>query len=325
MDILPEIRQLYIKYLNGETTVDDEALLSRQLLNRPDCKTLMSQWEQEWKRTYVPSADAQSMWERLEAKLSICDNSLKKRLSFSHTLLYMRRIAAVLLFMLISSLVTYLVVSQRPQQYYVSSAPLGGKSMVTLPDGSRVWLNAGSTLRYSNRFNDDNRSVELDGEGYFEITKHNGKPFSVAANGSDIVVHGTKFDVSAYRDDAENKVSLFEGSVTVSNRTSSLTLKPNEEVSVNRQSGVIIKRTMTNRANAWKDGIINYSSIKFENLAKILSRKYAVNIIIMDPALRNYCFNISMRNKETVSEILDILSNIKPFSYERRNDTIYIK
>lgn len=322
---LSEIRQLYIKYLNGETTVDDESSLSRQLLNRTDCKALMSQWEREWKRTYVPSADAQSMWEQLEAKLSMCDNSLKKRLSFSHTLLYICRVAAVLLFMFTSSLVTYLVVSQRPQQYYVSSAPLGGKSMVTLPDGSRVWLNAGSTLRYSNRFNDDNRSVELDGEGYFEITKHNGKPFSVAANGSDIVVHGTKFDVSAYRDDAENKVSLFEGSVTVSSRTSSLTLKPNEEVSVNRQSGVIIKRTLTNRANAWKDGIINYSSIKFENLAKILSRKYAVNVIIMDPALRNYCFTISMRNKETVSEILDILSNIKPFSYERRNNTIYIK
>ena len=120
--------------------------------------------------------------------------------------------AAVVLLMVMSGVLTYWLKPNQPVQQYALTAPMGSKTHVLLPDSSEVWLNAGSTLRYASDFNEANRNVSLEGEGYFQVKhKQDGQEFTVHTNGYDVVVKGTRFTVTAYADDPMVTTALLQG------------------------------------------------------------------------------------------------------------------
>src|SRR5690606_27967693 len=144
--------------------------------------------------------------------------------------------------------------------YFVLSTPKGGTYQVTLPDGSKVWLNAGSTLKYPSRFSDGERIVEMTGEAYFSVIRDEERPFRVTSNGQQVEVLGTEFNVTAYPDDRETKTTLVEGSVRVALTTgrspvtsrSPITLKPGEQ-SIVRGANIEKQQVDTDEFTAWKD------------------------------------------------------------------------
>ncbi|HEX6427555.1 MAG TPA: FecR domain-containing protein, partial [Niastella sp.] len=158
------------------------------------------------------------------------------------------------------------------------TTPYGGEYKVTLADGSRVWLNAGSSLRYPAVFNGDDRKVEITGEAYFEIAEDKAKPFRVMAHGTEVKVTGTKFNVKAY--DADNQVTttLVNGSVAVQNGNTIKNIKQNQQAIVSGDSIKIKNKSAAeiDQVLAWKKGLINLEGESAQSILQQIQRWYNV-------------------------------------------------
>ena len=204
--------------------------------------------------------------------------------------------------------------------YNIISTPRGGQYQVVLPDGSKVWLNASSTLRFPTAFRGNERNVELNGEGYFEVahltppSTSSGRagqkrPFIVNVNGVKVEVLGTHFNVNAYHDEGEVKTTLLEGSVSLStvNSQQSIAIKPGEQATVKQlQNSIEVQKVDINEAVAWKEGQFNFKSTNITAIMRQVSRWYDVDI--------DYKGNVSGLNfsgiisrKENISRILNVL------------------
>lgn len=216
--------------------------------------------------------------------------------------------------------------SLKPETYFVCETPYGEKSKVVLSDGTVVWLNAGSTLKYSNKFNTANRKVELNGEGYFEVTKKEGATFIVQTHGYDVVVKGTKFDVSAYADDPFISTTLLEGSVELNYKGTPVMMSPGESIRLNVETGKFV-RTQVNasQSKAWAENRIEFDHITLKELVAKLSRQYDVNIRLESESIGDKTFRISLRNRETIGEVMTALQEIIPITIERIDKDIYIR
>lgn len=172
-------------------------------------------------------------------------------------------------------------------RYNMITTVRGGQYQVRLSDGSRVWLNAASSLRYPAAFQGD-RSVELTGEAYFEIaaqyrTAANGKsekiPFTVMVNGARVEVLGTHFNINAYNDEPSIKTTLLEGAVNIRAGTSSVSMKPGEETTIDN-TGAVRRSTAVNveDAVAWKNGLFQFRSADIQTIMRQVSRWYDVDV-----------------------------------------------
>ncbi|NGM62629.1 DUF4974 domain-containing protein [Sphingobacterium sp. SGG-5] len=170
--------------------------------------------------------------------------------------------------------------------YAVLAVPRGGQYQVVLPDGSKVWLNAGSTLKYPLRFNSRERMVELEGEAYFEIVglqgPHGGRiPFRVTTSDQTVDVLGTTFNISAYADEAETKTTLISGQVRVasSGKDQAVILRPGEESWVHHTADIQVKPAHIDVAIAWKSGIFYFDETPFPQLLKQIARWYDIDVV----------------------------------------------
>lgn len=159
------------------------------------------------------------------------------------------------------------------------STPAGGQYQVTLPDGTKVWLNTLSSLKYPTSFTGKYRTVELSGEGYFEVAKNKNKPFRLKTAKQEISVLGTHFNVSAYADDAEIKTTLVEGGVSVKNFSPLATglLKPGQQA-VFRQTNFQIKNVDVEEFIAWKNGLFVFNDESIQEAMQKIARWYNVDI-----------------------------------------------
>ncbi len=321
MSNLDDIRQLTIHYLNGSITKEDEQKLMAFLDESADNKRLFRQWEAEWAPHHLNDRQTQEAFGRFEARLLLQSDkkNTKRKLWRS-----VAAAAAVVFLMAGSAYITWLVAHARPEKYYSFSAPNGSKARVALPDNSVVWLNAGSSLRYSDRFNEQNRTVELKGEGYFQVAKDDDHEFIVKTDVGNVVVKGTKFDVSAYCEDRLATVSLMQGKVEFAGKNDHLTMKPGERVTIDRLTGELTKSTFINDSRAWIDDNTDYDAITLSDLAKVLSRQYDVNIHVNSSKLALTRFSISLRNKESIADVIDALQRTSQMEVVRRGKDIYI-
>lgn len=201
--------------------------------------------------------------------------------------------------------------------------PKGGQYQLTLPDGSKVWLNAASSLRFSNRFNQVERLVELNGEAYFEIAKSS-RPFKVRANGTEVAVLGTHFNVSAYKDDAETKTTLLEGAVKVSYHTINQILKPGQQAVVLKEAKRMeLQQVDTEEAVAWHKGYFIFQNEEIQRVMRKVQRWYDVEVVF-SPDVTDYQFSGTISRYGDIKEILNMfeLTGIVHFKMEGRRITV---
>jgi transmembrane sensor len=186
------------------------------------------------------------------------------------------------------------------------STPRGGQYKLTLPDGSKVWLNAASSITYPAAFTGNDRTVQVDGELYFEVAKDANHPFIVKKGATSVTVLGTHFNVNAYNDEEQLKVTLLEGSVKVSSSESgaSALLKPGQQVSV-YETAMISQPAYVNtdQVMAWKNGIFNFHKASLQEVMRQLSRWYDVEVVYEKgiPAMQ---FGGEMGRDLTLSQVL---------------------
>lgn len=212
------------------------------------------------------------------------------------------------------------------KSYFTCEAPYGEKSRLILSDGTIVWLNAGSTLRYADDYNASDRKVLLEGEGYFEVTRQKGIPFIVETNAYKVVVKGTKFIVSAYKEDGYVATTLFEGAVVLDYKGKEIAMSPGESMRLDLKSGRFTRATTEAvQSRAWADNRIEFDQITLKELLARLSRQYNVPIHLLTPGIGEKTYIISLRNRETVDEVLTAIRQIIPIEVERRGKDIYIR
>jgi ferric-dicitrate binding protein FerR (iron transport regulator) len=158
------------------------------------------------------------------------------------------------------------------------TTPYGGEYKVTLADGSKVWLNAGSSLKYPTAFKGSDRVVEITGEGYFEVAEDKTKPFHVLAHGTEVKVLGTKFNVKAYESDKQVTTTLVSGSVAIQHGSTLLNIKPNQQAIVVGDSIKIKNKSKDEMSQvlAWKNGLINLEGESVTSILQQIERWYNV-------------------------------------------------
>ncbi len=187
------------------------------------------------------------------------------------------------------------------------ATPRGGQFQITLPDGSRVWLNAGSSLRFPTLFTGAERKVELTGEAYFEIAKNTAMPFKVMSNNSEIRVLGTHFNVMAYDDEKHMSTTLLEGSVQILKGADKVLIKPGQSAILNKATDEMAVATVdADQAVAWKNGYFIFVDENIESIMRKVSRWYDVEVSYKGN-MSNKDFTGTISRNKNVSELLRML------------------
>lgn len=189
--------------------------------------------------------------------------------------------------------------------------PNGGQYQVNLPDGTRVWLNAASSLRYPTKFAGNIRTVELTGEGYFEVAKVH-IPFVVKTSGQEIVVLGTHFNINSYKDEDDVRTTLLEGSVrviplSVNKNNHSRLLKPGEQSQLN-ESGLKVRTVDTESIVAWKNGDFIFNGEDLKSIMKKVARWYDVEVVYIGD-FDNLKFGGYISRSKNISAVLNIMES----------------
>jgi len=211
--------------------------------------------------------------------------------------------------------------------YNELKTPRGGSFGIKLSDGTSIWLNAGSSLKFPVYFSDSIRKVFLEGEGYFEVA-NSSKPFIVSTEASDVRVLGTKFNVTAYTDDMEVITTLVEGKVAVSvpETSNRIILSPDEQAVTNKALMQInILEVDASGYVSWVNGKVEFHNESLDEVLKKLSRWYDFKYAFENEAARNFHFSARIGREEKVSSILDMLELTTDVEFAYENGIIVVK
>lgn len=211
--------------------------------------------------------------------------------------------------------------------YQTLSIPVGGEYKLVLPDGTKIWLNSDTRLRFPSSFTGDRRVVHLDGEAYFEVAPDKRHPFIVSAEGMDIEVLGTKFNVKAYSSDLDIHTTLAEGAVrtTVLRNTSSIVLTPNQQCRYDKASGIMDKKEVDARTYiGWTQGKFIFDNETLEEIMKQLGRWYATETVYQSPEIKGYRFTGHVDRFDNISTILRMIEKTYNITFDIQGNTVII-
>ena len=249
-----------------------------------------------------------------------------KKVSF---ITYFSRIAAILILPLCLALV-YIANENYSKEARMQTifSPLASRTSFDLPDGSKVWLNAGSSLSFPDKFNGSARTVKLTGQAYFDVEKDN-VPFEIETDNLKVNVLGTAFDVSAYKGEAAT-VTLVRGKVNVESCSGSETeLNPGEQAFFADKEGTLDKREVNSYlCTAWKDNLLVFDDERFEDALPRLERWYNVDLVLGDERIKDKNIRINGTFQyEGISEILQLMeiTNSIIYTHDKEERQIILK
>ena len=213
-----------------------------------------------------------------------------------------------------------------PLVYNELIVPRGGRYVVTLADGTDVWINAGSKLKFPVSFTDSTREVFLTGEAYFEV-EHNGKPFIVHSGAMDVRVLGTTFNISAYEEDEAMKATLVEGSVKVSIPRDGAfkTLAPNDQAIVEKSGmSLAVMEVNTGQYTSWVQGKLEFDNENLDVVMRRLSRWYDFEYQFENEEAKKFHFTARLNNNQSISSILEMLEMTTNVKFEIRKNAIIV-
>lgn len=361
---------LFSKKLSGEATADEQALLAELIQAHPEWQLAIQNLTDLWQhKTTTDPATADDAYmlhlqrmNDLGISLDDVHNEAVTRKIFRFKPWIRAAVAAAVILAVFIGFRWYGSNEQREQlagQLNEISTRPGSKSKVQLPDGSVVWLNAGSKLTYDKDFGVELREVTLTGEGFFDVTKNKEKPFIINTNSIRIKVLGTAFNVKAYPEDKHTETSLIRGSIEVTIRSrpnDKIILSPSEKLVVENDIATVesteknqhrktgnIARTELPGINTlmavnklkyspkdssvaeiqWVNNKLVFRDEAFSELAVKMERWYDVQIDITDPRIAEERLN-GIFESETIVQALEALKEFIPFQYERTGNKIII-
>jgi transmembrane sensor len=212
--------------------------------------------------------------------------------------------------------------------YNSMSTPCGGQYQLVLPDGSQVWLNSASSIKYPTIFQGNNRIVELSGEAYFDIKENRNVPFIVKTHRAEVLVLGTAFNVNSYKDEPQFSTTLVNGSVKIVAGNESKTIKPGQQAQFSNSHPNILKVNNDvdiNQVIAWQKGIFEFDGVSLDIIARQLSRWYDVKVTVEKESI-NFPLSGGITKKTSLQNVLKVLkaAGVKN-KWENNIVTLYTK
>lgn len=349
-----KIPELIRKHLSGEATREELQFLLKWLKADAGHVVFFNQTCLAWEN----SADFSLKGYETELALSRLNKRIlqyQNKPAKSIPVIRFGRVAAVMLMLVASSFFLYFFLVNNKKdnemvQMFEAIAPPSQKSQIILSDGTKVWLNSGTVLKYSPDYGKQTRDVFLQGEAYFEVAKNPHKPFQVHASKLVIKALGTSFNVKCYDNEKTIETTLVEGSVKIFKNASAISrkytpiiLKPNEkavfvkenehmEVAIlEKEKFVASSRTMSipdlpsiEAVISWKNEELIFENETFEEMAMKLERWYNVKFILSDQTMKTERYSGAFTNDESLDKVLEIISKATPIRYEIKNKTVKI-
>lgn len=215
------------------------------------------------------------------------------------------------------------------EQFNELYVPRSGEFYLVLDDGTKVWINADTKLKYPTKFIGGERKVYLEGEAYFEVTPDKARPFRVVSPSQDVLVLGTSFDVCAYNNSREMFVTLASGKVEVEAKISGqkTILKPGEQAVIAKANGKMETRTVDAMLyGGWRHGKLTFSSNTLEMIFEQLSRYYDVDRVVWEEeSMKSIKFSGEMKKYEEIEKVLELMEKTGDVKFRFENNTIVVK
>ncbi|MEQ9290170.1 MAG: DUF4974 domain-containing protein [Cyclobacteriaceae bacterium] len=214
------------------------------------------------------------------------------------------------------------------ETYNTLVIPKGGEFYVELSDGTKVWLNAGSTFKYPTNFIGQNRVVELSGEAYLQVARDESRPFLVKSAGQTIQVLGTEFNVSAYPDDDHVVTTLVEGKVRVSgdNMGSEQVLLPNHQSIMEKTTGDLSQKAINPQHYvSWRSGNFYFQDNSLDQIMKVLARWYAIDVFYDNEAVRNVKFTGGFKRYDSFEKVQQLIEKTNEVKFKISGKAVVIK
>tara|TARA_R110002050_G_scaffold91784_6_gene192534 strand:+ start:15385 stop:16443 length:1059 start_codon:yes stop_codon:yes gene_type:complete len=266
--------------------------------------------------------------DKIHHRINISQNSQnlkRQKISLRNRILStITRVAAILL-LPVSLMLVYTNLPDKP--YYAEKnksnleveAPGGSKTSFELVDGTKVWLNHGSKLKFPHQFKGETRRVYLTGEAYFEVAHNSKIPFIVETNQIEVKATGTEFNVNAYPGDKIIETTLVKGKVILYEKTNNQKIKaldPNESLRYSIQANTYsIDTNNTEKYISWKDGLLIFKNDPIDYIGQKLSRWYNVDVIFTNKDVKQYTYTATFTD-ETLTQVLELMKLATPISYE---------
>jgi ferric-dicitrate binding protein FerR (iron transport regulator) len=321
-------QNLIVTYLRGELSSKEEGELFDWLNSSPENYSKFQSVVKETELQVAVSDETEKAWERFQA--------IRIKKSFrnqkNQIFLFPRwaKIAAVLAIVSLAGI--------WGSQYFLNNkrtavaeliVPYGEKKQIDLGDGTKVWLNAGTTLHYPEKFSGKTREVELDGEGYFEVSKDQNHPFIIHTSEVEIKVLGTSFNVSSYQNDDRSCLALYSGVVQLSTNDNKqqVVLKPGEKAILEKSSKTLVVTPDAGNHASWREDILVFDNLSLVEISRLLERRFNVKIQIKKEKIRNIRYSGKFTSDEGLSEVLDIIRETSPvkFNYQTNKEEIIIE
>lgn len=317
-------------FLSGEATEDENAELNRWLESSSSNKKHFEEYKRIWdnSQTYFPPVEV--LADQLQIKDQIINRLTNYRPDRSISF-WLYRVAAILVLPVVLGIGWYIGNSGNKGKDIICevSTAKGHISRCTLADGTEVWLNAGSTLKYPSSMNGDLREVNLDGEAYFKVTKNAHKPFVVNTKLAKVKVLGTVFNLKAYSNENKVETTLEEGRVefiTKNSAVNPIVLKPGEQVVFNHSSQKLsVNNVDTYLLTAWKDGKYVFKDAELKDIIAELERLYDVKFHIQNDSLLHMHFRGMFEYDQNIFSALETLETTTNMKYKMEGRQIWLQ
>jgi transmembrane sensor len=358
--IAPQDKELLLRCLSGEATAEEQQQAWQWIhadeMHLRYYKILQESWISSSFSQPSRSHQMERSWKKIKQKAKIGDG-LKAREdifknSFSISMPWKRLVAAILFAFILGAAGMIAVHNFEEQNnsdaYYTIEAPRGAKSMVNLSDGSRVWLNAGSSIRYPVNFNRNNRDIYLEGEGYFIVAKNKKLAFRVHTSNLVVQAIGTEFNVKAYPEEGRVETTLVKGSVSIMGshlNKETILMKPNQKISFYTGQPVqvaslqahtpavelphppprikIENNINTDVVTSWKEKRWVFSRESLGALAIKLERQYDMQVIFVDDEIKNFHLSGALE-EESIEQVLQAIQLTLPIQFEVKHNIVYL-
>jgi len=315
------------KYISGQATSGEAKEVQYWTEGSEDRKNELSRLKNIW---IITGLDNKIEHLKKEEEISHIWNIIReintKEQNKNFRLQFVKYAAAILLLIGFSGTIGYFIsgsASKTNSEFTEIFVPKGERSTVVLPDGSTVQLNSDSHLKFKSSFSSQKRGVELEGEGFFNVTHDKSRPFIVETPALQVEVLGTTFDVSSYPNDSVITTFLQTGKVKInSNKSDAIYLSPNEAFTYNKTTHESSKSNIQDqRFIDWTKGILTIKEETIGTLSNKLERRFNIHIKFGDDDVKNHMYTGSIKD-EDLNTLLEALAFASSIQYKRNGDTI---
>ena len=329
-----KINDIATRFLAEKELTSQELSTFKRWLSDPEMHSDVENWLTEhWASS--PETDSATLIETVFRQIQEYQNEhpLKPGFSFTRILKVYQKVAAFLLIPLIGIGILYWInlYNQPIGQFTETIAPRGQKSQILLTDGTKVWLNSDTKIRYPGTFGKNQRDVYLDGEAYFEVAKNAHQPFIVHTSGVNVKVLGTRFNVKAYPDEDQIETSLFEGKVNlILNNSSSeqptvKEVKPGQSFAYSKSDDQLVSsRFPKDEIDGWKKNQLIFKDDTFSNLVRKVERWYDVDVVYDEEQFDDRRLTVELYEGERLEQLMKIISLALSVDYKYEKGEIIL-